>query len=101
MEIRTPQTWQKSWRFLTPGQKNITSVERAAFPQVNSTQTLQEEISINQVVVCQRWNDAHPVMNQIIPNEMDRKEQVVILRLRMGHNRMSVHLYKEFNKPYL
>ena len=44
-----------------------------------------------------KWADQHSTYNKCDPYyELDRSEQVLIFRLRTGHNRMNHHMYTKF-----
>ena len=45
----------------------------------------------------QRWSEKHPDYKSNDPyHKLDRADQVIIFRLRTGHNRLNYHLYQKF-----
>ena len=66
--------------------------------QLPSCLSLQEAKTVIKAAVNSRWHEHHPEHN---PNDairkLDRAEQVIIARLRCGHNRLNYHMKAKFN----
>ena len=64
--------------------------------QISST-TYKEAKHIIKQYQQRKWADQHPTYNKCDPYyELDRSEQVLIFRLRTGHNRMNHHMFTKF-----
>jgi len=64
--------------------------------QENKTTSLKEARTIIKAHQHSKWVKKHPKFNKDDPfHKLSRAEQVIIFRLRTGHNRMNHHLYKK------
>ena len=57
------------------------------------TYTTGEINKMAKFIQSQRWREKHPEYNMNDPIKvLDRKEQVIIFRLRTGHNQLKEHM---------
>ena len=66
-------------------------------PQPSLPVTLDEEKTIIKTTISSRWKKSHGDYNTQDPYfQLDRKSQVILFRLRTGHNRLRQHLHNYF-----
>ena len=71
--------------------------EGSTEPQADSTATFREEKTIIKNKMKSKWKARCPNSNAADPYyRLNRREQVIIFRLRTGHNRLRYHLYRKF-----
>ena len=57
----------------------------------------KRKIDIPAVYYMKKWRQRHPNYNQSDSlHELNRPEQVILFRLRTGHNRLNAHMYNKF-----
>ena len=65
--------------------------------QTDNTATFREEKSIIKNKMKSKWKDKYPNSDAADPYyKLSRREQVILFRLRTGHNRLRYHLHKKF-----
>ena len=65
--------------------------------QIDRSTSYKEEKSLIKKHQQNQWNANHPCHNKADPyHKLNRKEQVIIFRLRTGHNRLQYHLFNKF-----
>jgi hypothetical protein len=71
--------------------------EGATKEQSDRSTTFQEAKTIIRAKQHNKWMQQHPRYNPNVPfHLLSRSEQVLIFRLRTGHNRMNHHLFNKF-----
>ena len=56
-----------------------------------------DEKTIVKTLTKKRWKQQHPNFNQSDSlHKLNRPEQVILFRMRTGHNRLSTHMYSKF-----
>ena len=71
--------------------------EGASKEQTDKSTNLQEARTIIKAKQHSRWKERHPRYSSRDPYyQLTRAEQVVIFRLRTGHNRLNYHMYNKF-----
>ena len=59
--------------------------------------TYADEKTIIKTLSKKKWKQQHPNYNQSDSlHKLNRTEQVILLRLRTGHNRLNAHMYNKF-----
>ena len=65
--------------------------------QIDRSTSYKEEKSLIKKHQQNQWNANHPCHNKADPyHKLNRKEQVIIFRLRTGHNKLQYHLFNKF-----
>ena len=58
--------------------------------------SFKDEKTIIRSIVQKRWSQQHPAHNKKDSYySLSKEDQVIILRLRTGHNRLNAHLYNK------
>ena len=71
--------------------------EGTNFEQTDLSTNLNEAKTLIKVKLKEKWNEEHPSHNKKDPYYLlNRKEQVIICRLRSNHNRLRYHMYNKF-----
>ena len=69
----------------------------AHLEQIDSSTTYSEEKTITKSCLKWKWKLEHPKYNKADAyNQLERHEQVVLLKLRTNHNKLKQHLYRTF-----
>ena len=71
--------------------------EGANFEQTDLSTNLNEAKTLIKAKFKEKWNEEHPSHNKKDPYyQLNRKEQVIICRLRSNHNRLRHHMFNKF-----
>ena len=63
----------------------------------NGLRRQQKEKTIIKTLSKKKWKQQHPNSNQSDSfHKLNRPEQVILFRLRTGHNRLNAHMYNKF-----
>ncbi|RUS80934.1 hypothetical protein EGW08_011315 [Elysia chlorotica] len=71
--------------------------EAGQLEQNDKQVSYSEEKAIIKSLLRRKWKQQHPDFNKTDSyHHLSRPDQVIVLRLRTGHNRMNSHMYKKF-----
>ena len=71
--------------------------EASSSEQTNEATSYEEEKTLIKRKIQEEWTKMHPNENKKDPYyQLTRREQVIIFRLRTGHNKLRRHLYNKF-----
>ena len=70
----------------------------SSYTQENTSTNLKEATTIIKAHQRAQWLEQHPKFKPDDPlHKLTRAEQVIIFRLRTGHNRLNYHMHRKFN----
>ena len=76
---------------------DILAKEASKSEQTDKATSYEEEKTLIKRKMQEEWNKMHPSKNKTDPYyQLTRREQVIVFRLRTGHNKLRRHLYNKF-----